>query len=57
MLDVNNVAFLFITVIILVVVMGMCVHGLFFFSLARFSARCRFCIVCIFDVVILIFPV
>lgn len=57
MLDVKNVAFLFIIVIFPVVVMGMYVHGLFFFSFARFSARCRFCIVYIFDVVILIFPV
>lgn len=31
MLDVKNVAFLFIIVIFPVVVMGMCVHGLFFF--------------------------
>lgn len=31
MLDVKNVAFLFIIVIILVLVMGMCVNGFFFF--------------------------
>lgn len=37
MLDVKNVAFLFIIVIILVVVMGMCAHGLFFFRWLDFQ--------------------